>query len=69
MADYSAYTQSVIDAIGKNAAPRVKKAFPIMIRKLHEAVRMTLITLHPAVSADCCQRSLFVLLIRWHGRL
>lgn len=38
MADYTSYTQSVIDAIGENASPRIKKAFPIMIRKLHEAV-------------------------------
>jgi len=32
------YTKSVVDAIGKNASPRVKQAFPVLIKKLHEAV-------------------------------
>ncbi|GAA5899389.1 hypothetical protein JCM5296_002282 [Sporobolomyces johnsonii] len=36
--DYSAYTQSVINAIGAKASPRVKQAFPILIKHLHQAV-------------------------------
>ncbi|BGP00969.1 hypothetical protein NBRC10513v2_005024 [Rhodotorula toruloides] len=36
--DYSAYTQSVIDAIGSKASPRVKQAFPILIKHLHAAI-------------------------------
>lgn len=36
---YKTYTASVIAAIGPKASPRVKAAFPILIQKLHEAVR------------------------------
>ncbi|SCZ87640.1 BZ3500_MvSof-1268-A1-R1_Chr2-2g05106 [Microbotryum saponariae] len=42
--DYSAYTQSVIDSIGKNASPRVKEAFPIMLKHLHAAIIETGLT-------------------------
>ncbi|WOO79844.1 Catechol 1,2-dioxygenase [Vanrija pseudolonga] len=34
--DFSAYTDSVVNAIGPKASPRVKEAFPILIRKIHE---------------------------------
>ncbi|ORY74047.1 Intradiol ring-cleavage dioxygenase [Leucosporidium creatinivorum] len=37
-ADLSAYTQSVIAAIGAKASPRVKAAFPILIKHLHAAI-------------------------------
>ncbi|GAA6019108.1 hypothetical protein JCM11491_002849 [Sporobolomyces phaffii] len=36
--EYSAYTDSVIAAIGSKASPRVKTALPILIRHLHAAV-------------------------------
>jgi len=36
--DYSAYTESVIAAIGSKASPRVNQALPILIRHLHAAV-------------------------------
>ncbi|KAI5476759.1 catechol 1,2-dioxygenase [Pseudohyphozyma bogoriensis] len=42
--DYKKYTDSVIAAIGKDASPRVKEAFPILIQKLHEAVILTGLT-------------------------
>ncbi|SCV70460.1 BQ2448_1854 [Microbotryum intermedium] len=42
--DYSTYTQSVIDSIGKNASPRVKEAFPIMLKHLHAAIIETGLT-------------------------
>lgn len=38
MTDFSIYTQSVIAAIGQNTSPRMKQAFPILIKHLHEAV-------------------------------
>ncbi|CAD6584171.1 MAG: hypothetical protein CYPHOPRED_002631 [Cyphobasidiales sp. Tagirdzhanova-0007] len=34
--DFSAYTETVINATGPNAHPRVKEIFPILIRKMHE---------------------------------
>ncbi|GAA5907506.1 uncharacterized protein JCM6883_001227 [Sporobolomyces salmoneus] len=36
--DYSAYTESVIAAIGSKASPRVKSALPVLIKHLHAAV-------------------------------
>ncbi|KAK4705560.1 hypothetical protein P7C70_g640, partial [Phenoliferia sp. Uapishka_3] len=41
---FSAYTESVIAAIGKDASPRVKAAFPVLIRHLHQAVVETELT-------------------------
>ncbi|GAA6050658.1 hypothetical protein JCM3770_000877 [Rhodotorula araucariae] len=38
VADYQAYTESVVAAIGAKASPRVKQAFPILIKHLHAAV-------------------------------
>jgi hypothetical protein len=40
--DYAAYTESVIAAIGDGASPRVKAAFPVLIRHLHQAVSPSL---------------------------
>lgn len=36
--DLEQYTQSVIASISSKASPRVKKAFPILIKKLHEFI-------------------------------
>lgn len=36
--DYEAYTQSVIAAMGSQASPRVKQAFPILFKHLHAAI-------------------------------
>lgn len=36
--DYKDYTDAVVAAIGSKASPRVKHAFPILIRHLHAAV-------------------------------
>lgn len=43
-ARYAAYTASVVAAIGENASPRVRDAFPVLLRKLHEAVVETGLT-------------------------
>ncbi|GHJ89993.1 hypothetical protein NliqN6_6395 [Naganishia liquefaciens] len=36
--DLEQYTQSVVAAISSKASPRVRKAFPILIKKLHEFI-------------------------------
>ncbi|GAA6028548.1 hypothetical protein JCM8097_007275 [Rhodosporidiobolus ruineniae] len=36
--DYAEYTANVIGAIGAKASPRVKQAFPILIKHLHAAI-------------------------------
>ncbi|GAA5870803.1 hypothetical protein JCM8547_001712 [Rhodosporidiobolus lusitaniae] len=36
--DYAAYTATVCQAIGSKASPRVKQAFPILLKHLHAAI-------------------------------
>ncbi|KAL8287545.1 hypothetical protein RQP46_003403 [Phenoliferia psychrophenolica] len=48
---YAAYTESVISAIGKNASPRVKAAFPVLIRHLHAAIIETDLTIEEWLAA------------------
>ncbi|KAM0786398.1 hypothetical protein ACM66B_001865 [Microbotryomycetes sp. NB124-2] len=38
MSEYEQYTESVIAAIGSKASPRVKQAFPILLKHLHAAI-------------------------------
>lgn len=53
-ADFKSYTDSVIAAIGQDASPRVKAAFPILIRHLHAAVSHRLLRSAAGALAVIC---------------